>query len=190
PWWHHHRPEGRAHPDHLKEKFYPIARVLMSLNQTVLGGSVMKALVLFCAVVLAVVQPAVANAQPAGCNQIVQNLNDSAAAINQDATSYWGHRANFVDLIFGSRSSEPNAMGTAEQEKAQADALRAGTPNRSASFKGLITAAQAQGCLSGSQLSAIVEPTTKSSKRVNFDQFPPEHPIETTVERGPPQMPQ
>jgi len=67
--------------------------------------------------------------------------------------------------------------------------LQAGMPNRSASFKGLSTAAQAQDCLSPSQLSAIVEPTTKSSKRVDLDQFPPELPIETTVDRGPPQMP-
>ena len=148
-----------------------------------------KALVLLCGVVLAVAPTAAAHAQPAGCNQIVQNLNNSAAAINQDAASYWTHRGNFVDLIFGPRSSEPNASQNAEQERSQAASLQAGMPNRSASFKGLSTAAQAQDCLSPSQLSAIVEPTTKSSKRVDLDQFPPELPIETTVDRGPPQMP-
>jgi hypothetical protein len=103
---------------------------------------------------------------------------------------YWGHRANFVDLLFGPSRFTRNAQGIAEREKAQADALKAGMPNRLASFKGLITAAQAQGCLLPAQLSAIVEPTTKHSKQVNFDQFPPETPIQSTTERGPPQMPQ
>jgi hypothetical protein len=149
----------------------------------------MQAVALFLAVVLMVGRPAAAVAAPA-CDQIVQNLNAAAAAIDQDATSYWGHRANFVDLLFGPSRFTPNAQGIAEREKAQADALKAGMPNRLASFKGLITAAQAQGCLLPAQLSAIVEPTTKHSKRVNFDQFPPETPIQSTTERGPPQMPQ
>jgi hypothetical protein len=62
----------------------------------------MKAIVLLCAVVLAVAPPPAANAAPgAGCSQIIQNLNDTASAIKGDATSYWTHRANFVDIIFG-----------------------------------------------------------------------------------------
>jgi hypothetical protein len=154
------------------------------------GGSAMKALV-------AVALPAVANAQPSnGCAQIVQNLNDSASAIAADANSYWAHRANFVDLIYGpSNAAAPNAPPAvpnpqaADQEKRQADTIKAGTPNKLASFKGLLAAAQAQGCLSPAQLSAIVEPTIKLAKRVNFDQFPPEADLEDMTGPGPPAMP-
>jgi hypothetical protein len=151
----------------------------------------MKAIVLLCVVVPAVLPAVVANAAPgAGCSQIVQKLNDAAAAINGDATSYWAHRARFVDLIFGQSSqTDPNAPQDAEQEKSQADAVKGGVPGRLNSFKGLITAAQAQSCLSPTELSAIVEPAIKLAKRVNFDQFPPEKPIESTTDRGPPHMP-
>ena len=151
----------------------------------------MKAIVLFCTVIVAVAPTTAANAAPgAGCSQIVQNLNDAAAAINGDATSYWAHRAKFVDLIFGQSSQTvPNAPQAAKQEKSQADVVKGGVPGRLASFKGLSTAAQAQDCLSPAQLSAIVEPTIKQGKRVNFDQFPPELPIESSVDRGPPEMP-
>jgi hypothetical protein len=151
----------------------------------------MKAIVLLCMVVLAVLPPVVANAAPGtGCSQIVQNLNDAAAAINGDATSYWAHRDRFVDLIFGQSSqTDPDAPQKALQEKSQADAVKRGVPGRLNSFKGLITAAQAQSCLSPTELSAIVEPNIKLAKRVNFDQFPPEKPIESTTDRGPPQMP-
>ena len=160
-----------------------------------LGGSAMKALIL-CTVVLAVAQPAVVNAQPGnGCAQIVQNINDSASAIAANANSYWAHRANFVDLIFGpSNVAVPNAPPAvpnpqaADQEKSQADTVKAGMPGRLNSFKGLLTAAQAQGCLSPTQLSAIVEPTIKLAKRVNFDQFPSEE-LEELTGPGPPAMP-
>jgi hypothetical protein len=151
----------------------------------------MKTIVLLFMVVLAVPPPVVANAAPgAACSQIVRNLNDAAAGINGDATSYWAHRARFVDLIFGKSSKTvPNAPQAAEQEKSQADVVKAGVPGRFASFKGLSTAAQAQDCLSPAQLSAIVEPTIKQAKRVNFDQFPEELPFESSVDRGPPEMP-
>jgi hypothetical protein len=151
----------------------------------------MKTIVLLCMVVLAVPPPVVANAAPgAACSQIVKNLNDAVAGISGDATSYWAHRARFIDLIFGESSqTDPNAQHEAEQEKGQADAVKGGVPGRLASFKGLITAAQAQSCLSPTQLSAIVEPTIKQAKRVNFDQFPEELPFESSVDRGPPEMP-
>jgi hypothetical protein len=150
----------------------------------------MKGIVLLCTVVLAVAS-AVANAAPGtGCAQIVQNINDSVSAIDDDADSYWAHRANFVDLIFGPSSRiVPDAKKVAEQEKAQAEPLKAGMPNRLASLKGLLTAARAQDCLTPAQLSAIAEPTIKHSKRVNFDQFPPEEPFQSTTDRGPPEMP-
>jgi hypothetical protein len=152
----------------------------------------MKAIVLFCfyAAVLAVIGPVKANAAPGGaCEQIVKNINDVVALIDQDANSYWAHRANFVDLIYGPSSQVvPNAMQLAEQEKSRADAVKAGIPHRAASLRGLLTAAQAQDCLSPAQLSAIGEPRLKLTKRVNFDQFPEELP-ESTVGPGPPRMP-
>jgi hypothetical protein len=151
----------------------------------------MRAVVMLCLAVLAIAPPHVANGQPVGgCAQIVKNLNDAAAAVNGDATNYWAHRARFVDLIFGQSRETLSAAQNAEQEKSQADAVKAGVPGRLASFKGLLTAAQAQGCLSPSQLAAIAEPTIKLAKRVNFDQFPPEEsPLQSTTDRGPPQMP-
>jgi hypothetical protein len=139
----------------------------------------------------------VANAQSGnGCAQIVQNLNNGASAIASNANTYWAHRANFVDLIFGpsnvaARNAPPAgvpALQAADQEKGQADTVKAGMPNRLASLKGLLTAAQTQSCLSPSQLSAIVEPIIKLAKRVNFDQFPAEEPEELTGP-GPPAMP-
>jgi hypothetical protein len=48
----------------------------------------MQAVALFLAVALMVGRPAAAVAAPAACDQIVQNLNAAAAAIDQDATSY------------------------------------------------------------------------------------------------------
>jgi hypothetical protein len=151
----------------------------------------MKAVFVFCTAVVAIAPAAVANAASANaCDQIVQKINDSASAIAADTDAYSAHRANFVDLIFGdSRLIVPNARQIAEQEKADADPLKAGTPNKLASFKGLVTAAQAAGCLSSAELSAIVEPTIKLAKRVNFDQFPDELPIESSADRGPPEMP-
>jgi hypothetical protein len=164
------------------------------LDETCLAGSAMKAMAaLLCTVLSAVAPAAVANAQSTGnCSQLVQNINDAATQIDQNANSYWAHRANFVTLIFGPPNSAvpavPNTQA-ADQEKAQADPLKVAMPNKLASFKGLVTAAQAQGCVSTDQLSAIIEPTIKAAKRVNFDQFPPEVPTQTTVEIGPPEMP-
>jgi hypothetical protein len=153
----------------------------------------MKAIVFFFTVVLAVALPAAANAaSDSACAQIVQKINDSASAIAADADAYWAHRANFVALIFG----PPNAAmpvvpdtQAADQEKGQADTLKAGTPGKLAIFKGLLTAAQATGCLSSTQVSAIVEQTIKLAKRVNFDQFPPETDLEELTGAGPPRMP-
>jgi hypothetical protein len=151
----------------------------------------MKAFVLLCTVVLAMALSAVANAAPLGaCDQIVRNINDTASAIAANANAYWAHRANYVDLIFGPSSQVvPDALQAARREKAQGDVLKAGMPNRVASLKGLLTAAQAQDCLSPAQLLAIGEPTIKHGKRVNFDQFPPEEPIQSTTDRGPRRMP-
>jgi hypothetical protein len=153
----------------------------------------MKALVLLCTVVLAVAPSAAANAQSGnGCAPgLVKNINDVAALIDQNATDYWAHRANFVALISG----PPNAAmpvvpdpQAAEQEKSQADAVKAGMPGRVNSLKGLLTAAQAQGGC-GALLSTVVEPSIKHGKRVNFDQFPDELPLESSVGPGPPEMP-
>jgi hypothetical protein len=109
----------------------------------------------------------------------VKNINASASAVADNANAYWAHRANFVHHIFGPSNVDPpnapravpNPQG-ADREKSQADTAKAGLRARLASLKALVTAAQAQGCLSPYQLSTIVEPTIKLGKRVNFDQFP------------------
>jgi hypothetical protein len=151
----------------------------------------MKAVLLLCGVILAVALPAVANAQPGnGCDQIAQNINNAAAAITDNANSYWAHRANFVSLIYGrARLTTPNPTQAAEQEKSQADPKKAGMPGRLNSLKGLLTAAQAQHCIFPDELSAVIEPTIKVAKRVNFDQFPPETELEEPAAPGPPRMP-
>jgi hypothetical protein len=148
----------------------------------------MKALVLPCAVVLAVVLSAVANAQGNGCTQIVQNINDALSAIADNANSYWAHRANFVTDVYGPPNAAAPAVPdpqAADQEKSQADTVKAGMPGRVNSLKGLLTAAHAQGC----QVPATVESAIKLAKRVNFDQFPPEEQLEEPSAPGPPRMP-
>jgi hypothetical protein len=152
----------------------------------------MKALVLLCTVVLAVAPSAVANAQSGNaCDQIVQNINAASSGISGDADAYWTHRAKFVALIFGPSNAQgqnSNGQGqnsNAQQEKDQADTIKAGTPNKLASFKGFVTAADAQGW----KVSATtVEATIKLAKRVNFDQFPSEE-LEEQTGPGPPRMP-
>src|SRR5438874_9428544 len=153
----------------------------------------MKAIALFCTVVLAAARPGVANAQSGnGCAPgLVKNINDVASLIDQNANAYWAHRANFVALIFG----PPNAATpvvpdpqAAEQEKTQADAVKAEMPGRVNSLQGLLRAAEAQGGC-GAQLSTVVEPSIKHGKRVDFDQFPPEEQLEEPTGPGPPRMP-
>ena len=148
----------------------------------------MKAVLLFT-VVAAMASASVVNAQQGqNCDQIVGQINNVAGTINQSATSYWAHRANFVDLIFGPSSQVvPNAMQVAEQEKAKADPLKARMPGRVNSLKGLVTAYQAQGC--DPKLSAVTEPAHKQGKRVNFDQFPPATEPEELTSPAPPRMP-
>ena len=151
----------------------------------------MKTLVSLWAVLFAIAPAAVANAQASGgCAQLVPSLSKLAATINQNATAYWAHRAEFGDLIFGlSSATVANAMQVAQQHKDQGHALRAGMPTMLASFKDLAEKAQSQGCLSPAQLSTIVEPSIKLAKRINFDQFPEELPLESTVEIAPPRLP-
>jgi hypothetical protein len=148
------------------------------------------ALVLIVVAGLATASAVVADAAPASsCPQIVQNINNGASAITGNANSYWAHRAKFVDLIFGEMQwTDPNPKLHAQQEKSQGDALRGAMPNSVASFKGLVAAAQSQNCLPPSQLLTITEPTIKRAKRVNFDQFPQEEPMESAA-RPPPQLP-
>ena len=152
----------------------------------------MKAILMLCAFGLAAVvnAPSVKADLPPGCAALVTQINTVVSLINQNAPAYWTHRANFVDLIYG-RSSQvvPNAKQLAEQEQSQADTIKQGMPGRVNSLKGLLTAAQAQGCLTPLQQMAVVEPSIKNGKRVNFDQFPAEEPPEAVVGPGPPQMP-
>jgi hypothetical protein len=165
----------------------------------------MKAVVLFCAVVAAIAPASVVNAQQGqNCDQIVQNLNNSATAISNDATSYWGHRANFVAIVYpnnqngqgqnqNGQGQNQNGQGqndNAQGEEDQANAIKAGVPGKVNTFKGFAAQAQDQNCLSPTQLSAIVEPTIKSGKRVNFDRFPPkEAPFLQESSPGPRRLP-
>jgi hypothetical protein len=152
----------------------------------------MKAIVLLCMVVLAIPPPIVANAAKGDdkCKQILNDLDKAVQTINDDTTSYWASRARFVDLIFSPSSDTiANPPPEAEQEKSKAKEKKDKMPGNKKSFDDLITAAKAQDCLSPTELSAIVEPTTKHAKRVNFDQFPPEEPFQSKTDRGPPSMP-
>src|SRR5262245_22953977 len=99
----------------------------------------MKAIVLFPIVVFLGAPPTVASAQtPPGCAQVVQNINNVASTIASGATSYWSHRKNFVELKYGPSSlAVPNATQLAEQEKTQADPLKAIMPSTLARFKAL-----------------------------------------------------
>lgn len=153
------------------------------------GESAMKTLILVVTASL-VIASVTANAASANdCSQIVKNLYSDASIISQNAKSYWQHRANFVGLAYGQRRTVPNALTVAEQEKSQGNAVKAEMPSSLARFKGLVTAVQSKKCLSPAQLSAVVEPTIKLAKRVNFDQFPEELPIESSVNVGSPRMP-
>ena len=142
----------------------------------------MKLVVLFPIVVLVGATAAVASAQPApGCAQVMQNINNLATTITGAASSYWSHRKNFVELKYGPASlALPNATQLAEQEKTQANPVKAAMPNTLASFKALVATARSQNCVPPAQLSALVEPVIKHAKGVNFDQFPPEETIEAT----------
>ena len=150
----------------------------------------MRAVRLFFTVLAAIATCGVANAQGNGCNQILNHINDIAALIEQSATTYWDHRANFVDLIYGPSSEVvPNAKQVAEQEKSAGDVEKQAMPGRVNSLKGQLTAYNAQGC-DPSLLSITFEPAMKHGKRVNFDQFPAEEELEEQSGPKPPRMPQ
>jgi hypothetical protein len=171
----------------------------------------MRAVLVIFTVASAIASASAVNAQQGqNCNQLVNQINTGAASINQNATAYWAHRANFVDLIYGPSSQVvPNAKQLAEQEQSQANALKQTMPGMVTSFKTNVQNAQGQnnnnqgqnnnnqgqnnnnqGCLTPAQQSTIVEPTVKAGKRVNFDQFPPEEELEEKSSPGPPRMPQ
>ena len=151
----------------------------------------MKAIVLFCLVVLAIAPNTAANAakDDAMCKQILKDLDKAVGTIDDDATSYWASRANYVDLLFGQSRDQPDNEQKAEQEKSDAKVKKDKMKDNKKSFDNLITAAQAGDCLSPTELSATVEPTTKHAKRVNFDQFPPEESTQGSLEETPTRMP-
>jgi hypothetical protein len=179
-----------------------------------LEGVAMKTVLRLWTIFAAIAPASVVNAQTSqNCNQIITQINNVGATVNQSATSYWAHRANFVDLIYGPSSQVvPDAVQVAEQEKSQADADKQAMPAMVASLKNLLAQAQngnaqgqnnngqgqnnngqgqnnnGQGCLTPAQRSASVEPSIKQGKRVNFDQFPPETELEELTS-GSPRMP-
>jgi hypothetical protein len=152
----------------------------------------MKASTLLFVVLVMVIRAAPVNAQAVGnCASLVQRIQTSASAISSDSSSYWGNRANFVDLTFGlSRRTVPSALQVAAQRQTAANGVKAGIPAKLASFKALVATARSQSCLTPAQLSSLVEPTIKRARRINFDQFPEdESPFESSSDRGPPEMP-
>ena len=86
--------------------------------------------------------------------------------------------------------NNPDNKQKAEQEKSNGKVKQDKIKVDKKSFDNLIASAQAGDCLSPTELSAVVEPTTKHAKRVNFDQFPPEEPsFQGMTSQGPPSMP-
>jgi hypothetical protein len=151
----------------------------------------MRAVLLFFTVVATIAASGVANAQGNGngCNENLLHINEIAAMIEESASTYWAHRANFVDLIYGPSSQiVPNALQVAQQEKSAADVEKQAMPGRVNSLKGQLTAYNAKGC-DPSLLLVTFEPAIKHGKRVNFDQFPPESELEEQAGPGPPRMP-
>jgi hypothetical protein len=120
------------------------------------------------------------------CARIVQDMNDLKTTISSEANSYWSHRKTYTESV--NAKQKQNAEQAAEQAKAKAGVLKAGMPIRLASLKGLLTAAEAQKCLSADQLSAIREPAYELARGVNFDQFP-DGASEGTVRQTTPRMP-
>jgi hypothetical protein len=137
------------------------------------GGSTMKAVIVL-AVILAIAGSALAKDAPArGCAPVVKKINSVAAAITRSAEAYWAHRQRYVALTTGpSRQTPPDAKELVEQEKTQADPLKAGMPKTLASFKALVATAESKKCLSREQLLSVTEPAINQAKRVNFDKFP------------------
>jgi hypothetical protein len=152
----------------------------------------MKAVTLLVLVLVMVMRTDAVSAQAVGsCASLVQSIQSRASAISGASSSYWGDRANFVDLTFGlSRRTVAGAAQVAAQRRTQAAGVKAGVPAQLANFKALVATARSQSCLTPAQLSSIVEPTIKRARRINFDQFPDdEMPLESSFDRGPPEMP-
>jgi hypothetical protein len=124
------------------------------------------------------------------CARILQDMNDLKTTISSEANSYWSHRKTYTESVNASVNAKQkqNAEQAAELAKAKAGVLKAGMPIRLASLKDLLTAAEAQKCLSAEQLSAIREPAYQLARGVNFDRLPDEA-SEGTVRQTTPRMP-
>jgi hypothetical protein len=116
------------------------------------------------------------------CEQAVQSARALAAKITADASTYFGHRKNFIDLIFGPLRNTPNAKQLAQNEKANADAIQQGIPNSLASLQAVLETVKAQKCLPDTALQDIEEPATKWGRKINLGQFPSEIPTEDQLQ--------
>ena len=135
-------------------------------------GSIMKALIVFSIVILAIVPSVAAKAAPArGCAPVVKKIESVVAAITRSSEAYWAHRAKFVALTHDPHPTAPETE-LAAREKTEADPLKAAMPKTLASLKGLVATAQSKKCLPDDQLLAVTEPAINLAKRVNFDKFP------------------
>ena len=95
------------------------------------------------------------------CEQAVQSARALAAKITADANTYFDDRKNFIDLIFGPLGNTPNAKQLAQNEKANADAIRQGIPNSLASLQAVLETVKAQKCLPDTAQLDIEVPATK-----------------------------
>jgi hypothetical protein len=133
----------------------------------------MKALIVFSMVILAIVPSVASKGAPArGCAPVVKKIKSVVAAITRSSEAYWAHRAKFVALTHDPHPTAPETEELAAREKTKADPLKAAMPKTLASLKGLVATAQSKKCLPDDQLLAVTEPAINLAKRVNFDKFP------------------
>jgi hypothetical protein len=136
-------------------------------------GSMMKTLIAFSMVVLAIVPRVAAKGAPArGCAPVVKKIESVVAAITRSSEAYWAHRAKFVALTHDPHPTAPETEELAAREKTKADPLKAAMPKTLGSLKGLVATAQSKKCLPDDQLLAVTEPAINLAKRVNSDTFP------------------
>src|SRR5580700_9229849 len=136
-------------------------------------GSMMKTLIVFSMVILAIVPRVAAKGAPArGCAPVVKKIESVVAAITRSSEAYWAHRAKFAELTHDPHPTAPETEELAAQERTKADPLKAAMPKTLASLKGLVAAARSKKCLPDDQLLAVTEPAINLAKRVNFDKFP------------------
>ncbi len=121
---------------------------------------------------LIVVVPEADSAAPAGCTQIMQQINQAAATVSRNAGEYWARRKNFVESKFGAGRVAPDASKRADQSYSEARPVQAAFPSNWQRLASLLDTAQSQKCSSSVNLLAIRESTFKLARAVRIDRFP------------------